>query len=110
MSYGGSMSWGLNSTASATGTGGLMGTSARYNQPTTMSTVVVSSSAQGNGGSSSSQAASAPPVSATALTGPGNNDGASVWGTKGRKPKSGSQHSAPKQAASDSQDCEVEYV
>jgi len=109
MSYGGSMSWSINSTASATGTGGLMGTSAPYNQPTTMSTVVVSSSAQGNGASSSSEAASGP-ASTTVLTGPGNNDGASVWGTKGRKPQSWSQHSAPKQAASDGQDCEVEYV
>lgn len=107
ISYGGSASWGLNSTASATGTGGLMGTSAPYSQPTTMSTMVVSSAAQGNGGPSSSEAASGP-ASTTAST--GNNHGASVGGTKGRKPQYKSQQSPQKQAASDGQDCAVEYV
>jgi len=86
-----------------------MGTSAPYYQPTTLSTAVVPSSAQDNGGSPSSQAASGP-ASTTTLTGAGNNDGASVWGSKSRKPQSGSQNSGQKQAEGDGQDCEVEYV
>ena len=112
ISYGRSSSWGLsNNTVSATGTGGPTGTGAPNYQPTTFATSVIATSSQGYGGSPSAQGASGP-SSTSILTGPGNNDGASVWGSKSRIPNvgGGSGTVSSGQGADDGEDCEAEYV
>ena len=105
ISYGGSMSWsGSNSTSAlATGTGmaGVTGTySAPYYQSTTFATSVSSSSAEAPASSSSPDN----------LTGPGNNDGASVWGSKSGLHQMG--HGPVVNGGEDDgdEDCDVEYV
>lgn len=121
ISYGAPMSWGTgNSTGSLTATGGNTATGTTSYQPTTFATSIVSTSAHGYGGYSSSTDTAAPASSSPALMRPGNNDGASVWGTKSHRPQHGSQDGKKMQGqqtsasgghgGEDGDDCTSEYV
>lgn len=97
ISYGGSSSWGFRNTTTAIGTGSPIPTTSPYGNgsggytpppPTTLMTSTKASYAQ------AAPASASTPIEA----GPGNGDGASVWGSKQQQQQVGSGNSAVDQA------------
>ena len=103
MTYGGSSSWGFRNTTTAIGTGSPISTPSPNGNgaggyenppPTTLMTSATKAS----------YAQAAPASTSTPVeSGPGNGDGASVWGSKQGLQQSGSGNSAVDQALNGSQ-------